>query len=73
MQVIASIDDDLIGRGVRLEGGETPIQVAQHRQLRASMDPSYGPLDALADAGWTVYLGQELADTLGVPFVDRTA
>lgn len=73
MRVVAYLDADLVERGVRLEGGDAPVSVARHSQLRALMvDPSYGPLDALSDCGWTVFLGRALADVLGVSLVDQT-
>lgn len=73
MEVVAFLDDDLVDRGVRLEGSAGDLVVAKHRQTRAVSDFSYGALDALADCGWTIYLGRELAGFLGVPLVDRTS
>lgn len=73
MEVVAFLDEDLIFRGVRITVGDASHVVAIHTQLRASSDASYGALDALNDCGWTVYLGRELADFLGVPLVGQTA
>ncbi len=73
LEVIAFIDEDLARRGVKVVSGESEHAVATHLELRASVDPSYGPLDALDDCGWTVYLGRDLATFLGMPFIDRTS
>lgn len=72
MQVVAFVDDDYISRGVRIATSTGEYTVASHRQLRASLDWSYGALDALADSGWTVYLGRALANFLGVELIDKT-
>ncbi len=72
MQVIACVADDFVSRGVRLATETQAYTVANHRQLRASLDWSYGALDALSDCGWTIYLGRALADFLDVQLVDKT-
>jgi hypothetical protein len=73
MEVIAFLDENLIGRGVKIANGAEEHLVARHLELRAAADFTYGPLDALDDCGWTVYLGRALATFLGVPLVDRTS
>lgn len=72
MRVAAYVADDLIRRGVRIVSPRGEYTVAEHTQLRASVDWSYGALDALSDSGWTVYLGSDLAEFLGIPFEDGT-
>lgn len=72
MHVIAFVDEDFVDRGVRIRTSGGEQVVALHVQLRASMDWSYGALDALSDSGWTLFLGRELADFLSVAFIDET-
>jgi hypothetical protein len=72
MRVAAFLADDWICRGVQIIWGAARYTVAEHRQLRALLDWSYGGIDALSDCGWAVILGSALADFLGVEFVDHT-
>jgi hypothetical protein len=73
VEVIAFVDADFVDRGVRIVVGGASHIVAKHSQIRASIDMSYGALDALADSGWVLFLGRELADFIGAPLVDQTA
>jgi hypothetical protein len=76
LKVVAFVDADYVRRGVALrqaEGGGADAVVACHWEHSVGLAwVSYGALDALADSGWTVYLGRALADFLGVELIDET-